>query len=442
MRRVAFVLVLSTALAPASCNRSSSSQTRGIAGVTTVCGVAADPSRDRVYVGDTTTGRVVALDVASGLQVSEVSLGDTIGGMALDGCYSRLYVSVTGGLRIDVVDPDSFLRASTLNLGVPVYALAPGASGHLLAVTSSALVDLDPATMKRTPLLPNVDVQSFLCSDRFASRAWLAESRDGEVVVSTFDLTDLAAPATTSQPGLVPGSCVGIALAADGSKLYVGTDGADGVVVLDAVSLTKLGTIPLGPGLHGIAANTTATRLYFTYGDLLVESVNLDLYAAGRETTLTSAMRERGLAVAPNNASLVVSGDDTVVTQYPLFDLTIDVASAVRQGVDYTLTIEGDPNAPWFLFWSQSPGYAYLDAPTSDDPRFFDLDGSTFGTIATGTLDSTGHGQLSDTIPSGLVGPIDFVIQLAELRHPGKSGVVISNPVAIRILAADCSPSP
>jgi len=439
MRTCVRALALLTLVVVSACNRSRSQGT-GVVGVTTLCAMRSDPARDLVYLGDSVVGRMVALSATSGNDVAEIFLGNTLGGIAQDHCFDHIFVSVTGGLRIDVIDPDSFFRTSTLRLGTSTFAISNGAPGHLLVVTGRALVDLDLARMTATTLKPGASIQSFLCTSRDEMRAWLVESGSGEIVVTTFDLTDLSVAGVTTSPGQLQGNAVGVASSFAGDRLYVASDGADGVYVVDGATLLPIGTIDVGPGLTAMTINPTGTRMNFAQGGDVVHGASLDVgNPPGRTIIAAADVRERGLLVASNGLSLVTHTVDDQVQLYGLFDLRMDSVAAARQGETFSVTLDGSPRADWFLFMSLEPGYLYLDPPSLPDPRFFDLSISNGPVLLmAGTFDSFGHTEFSGTVPGGFAEHVDFVIQAAELPRRGRAFVEIGNPIAVRFLGSDC----
>jgi len=439
MHRNGLAGVVLLLLALSACARSSR-RGNGASGFTTIAATISDPARNQVYVGDATSGRVVAISATTGDPVREILLGSTIGGMALDHCFRQLYVGVTGGLRIDVVDADTFQRTASLRLGTGVYALAAGLDGHLLAVTGRGLLDLALATLQTTTLKAAVDRDALLCTDRLTTRAFLIEEDGGEIVVSCFDLTQLGALHQTSAPGAMAGRPVGAAVSFDGATLWVATDGADGVYRLDAATLQVIEAIDAGPGLAAMATTTTGTRMYVSRGDPLVQSLNLDTYAAGRDVIAAADVAERGVHVAPNNLGLVLHGEDGSISSYATFDVGFDVPTALRQGGDYTATIQGTPHAPWYLFMSLAPGYIYLDPPTAPDPRFLDLSlADAFRVLNFGVFDAAGRAQLVETIPTDVPATVDFVVQVAEAPPIGFAAIEVSNPLVVRFLGPDCN---
>jgi DNA-binding beta-propeller fold protein YncE len=401
--------------------------------------VLSDPARNDVLVGENRSGRVLGLasDDAS-LQRTGVA-GNSIAGLAFSRCFDLLYVSLVTGRRIDVFDAESLSRLARMEIGSPTYEIAPGASGHVLALTDLGLLDLGIAGFQTTPLKPDADPHGRLLSDRNGTAAWLVESKSGEILVTRFDLTDLAAPPVTTPAGALPGEPIGAELSFDGDRLYVGTDGDAGVYVLDGATLGTISTIELGPGLAAISVNETGTRMYTTLGGLLVQSLRLDgSWAAGRDTIVADGAARGGLHVTPDNDDVFVFSPSSTVAAYDLFDVHLDGPTALREERDYVFEIEGTPNALWWLFVSPLPGYLYLDNPICPDPRFFDQWPPGFFALTVGRFDPSGHSELVASVPTIGPDPIDLVAQVAELPKRGKKNIRIGNPLVVRLLPSVC----
>lgn len=435
----AFVAVF----AAVACQRSGSGQGQGVSGVTSIAGMVADPEREVVYLGDADSGRVVALSTADGSVQKTLLFGAKIGGLALDHCVTKLYVSVTGGLRIDVVDCASFQRVGSIALHAFPYAVASGANGHVVVSSSRGLLDVDPATGAATTLQASIDPHAMLCSDRAGDSLYVVETDGGFASVERLDLLHAASAPIRSPDHALPGNHVGVALSYAQDRIYVATDGSSGVFELDAATLLPTQLLPLGPSLAAIAVNPTSTRLYFSRGDLLVKSVNLDHLANGASYDVTADVQQRGLFVAANGLSLLTHEANESVQSHFLFDVRLNGPAAVRQKLTYAATIEGPPNAVYYLFASGDPGYVYLDPPTSDDPRFLDLAlGAGFTVITAGQLDGDGHANFEGTVPQGLVDEATIIFQAVAQTQPGKHFAEIGNPLMIRFLGADCTEAP
>ncbi len=406
--------------------------------ITGICPLLADGSRQQLYAGDPTTGHVVAVSTTNGQPVRSSVAGNAVAGMALDRCYDQLFAALPDEQGIAVLDLRSFRRIARLGLGAPTYALASGWEDHVIAVTTRGLLDVGVDDFTTRTLQADVDPHAIVCSDRRGSRAWLIQSVDDAIAVSRFELSTDAPPAT-SVPSSLQGRSIGACASFDADRVYVGTDGEDGIYVLDGETLAKLGSIGVGPDLVSLAVNATGTRMYVSRGGGLVESLNLDTYARGRDLFAASDVTERGLIVAPNNQSLFVTGSDESLSAYPLFDVRIDMPTVLRIGQCGALTLDGTPLAPWFMFANSMPGYLYVDAPQSEDPRFFDLACDTgFVLLFSGRFDAAGHAEIPFHITPDYAAPSEVVLQAAELPRRGRANLRISNPLAVQILARTC----
>ena len=443
-RRTSAAAALAALLAVAACQKSGSSQGEGAAGVASIAGMAADPEREVVYFGDADGGRVLALSTADGSVQRTLSLGAAIGGLALDHCFTKLYVSVTGGMRVDVIDLATFERTGTVALDAFPYAIASGTNDHVVVATSRGLLDVDPATGYSNTLKDPVDPPALLSTNRAGDVLFVVESAAGEAGVTRIDLrNNKKQPPVRSPDHAFAGNHVGFALSLDERRVYVATDGNYGVFQLDAASLQPRALLAIGPNIDSIAVNPTSTRLYFSRGDRVVRSVNLDHLVNGASLDLGANVQERGLFVAANGLSLLAHDAKQAVQSHFLFDVHLNGPSAVPQGATYRATIEGPPDAVYFFFASGQPGYLYLDPPTADEPRFLDLElGAGLTPLFTGRLDADGHATLEGTAPSGLQDETTILFQAIAQPQPGLQFTEISNPLLVRFLGPDCSGAP
>jgi DNA-binding beta-propeller fold protein YncE len=429
----------------AGCNRSGTQS--GLHGVATISGMASDPARERIYLADASAGRILVFSATDGAKLREVALGASIGGIALDHCMERLFVSVTGANRIDTFDLDTFARVGALRIDAPPYALASIHDDHLAVVASTGLFDLDPATGVLHKLQASVSTDALLTSSRDGDALYLADSVEGSTEITRFDLTQAEVPTAHSQAHAIPGTPVGLSLSYAGDRLFAAADGPGGVFVLDAETLAIQESVPAndevaagGAGLAAFCLNATSTRMYFTHGDPTIESLNLDQGAPGAVHTASQDVVPRGLMIGANGLTLLTHESDRSVRSYTLFDVELNGPGAVRQTRTYTATIDGAPNANYWVFASGDPGYVYLDPPTSVDPRFFDLAlGAGFRVIGFGNLGPSGHAALSGTVPDGFADEATIILQVAMQTQPGRAFTEVSNPLVVRFLTAECS---
>src|SRR5262249_43093290 len=154
-------------------------------------------------------------------------------------------------------DLNTLLRVGSLKFGANPYALSWGVDGHMIVVTNLGVLDFDVTTRTAKILLKGVDVHAQVCTDRSAKATYVADTVNGHVVVTRIDLANPSNPPTTSPANAIAGSPIGMTLSYHEDELLVGTNGDDGIVVLDATTLTVKSSLALGPGLAAVATNPT-----------------------------------------------------------------------------------------------------------------------------------------------------------------------------------------
>lgn len=439
--RTALAFSLLGALLPAACNRGGSQSRRVVGGLADFGALATDGARQRFCAADQLSGRLLVIDPADGDTLFDLqSIGGSVGGLLHDHCSDSCYTAVSSRNRIDVFDPALYFRRSTIRLRASPFAMAPGAGGRLLVVTSAGLIDLDPKTLTQNTLLPTVERDALLVTDRESRFACLVETLNGAAVVNRFDLANLAAPPITSATGTMPGRVIAAALDFDGELLYVATDKAPGIHRLDAATLAQFDTIDVGDGLSGMALSSTGLRLFYSTTGPLVESIIVEPRLPGPSVTLPDVPRERGVALSATNQELAVWSGDGSITTNGIFEFVIRAPSVLRQGEAGTLTLEGRPNALYFLFLSGGPAPLLLDKPSKPEPRLLELSLVLgYALVAQGQLDGAGRATVEDIVPPGLSNePIDAVWQAAQTDAVFPPRYELSNAMFIRFLGPDC----
>lgn len=439
-RHPALFLLLASLPLAAACNRGGS-QGRRIQGTLANFGsLAVDPARQWFAAADAQTGRIVVLDASDGsVEFDLASLGGGVGGIHYDHCSDACFVAVSNRNRVDVLDPRTYLRRATLRLRGSPFAIGAGAPGRLLIVTSSGLIDYDPASLTQNTLLAALDPDARIVTDREQRAAFVGESlAGGEVVVHRFDLDDVTQPPLDSAAGTLPGRLVGLALDFAGQTLWVGTDVAPGLHRLDAATLAPIDTIDIGDGLAGFGLSSTGLRLWTALaGAPLVECRIVEPLLPAHDLPLAEPSRERGVAISADNQALAAWDELGGVTTYPLADFRIEAPAVLKPGEAGTLVLHGRPGALWFLFLSGEPAPFLLDPQSEPDPRLLELSLlSGFAWVAGGAFDATGRAQFDDFAPTGLGGALDVVFQAAQTDSFAPLDYDLSNALVVRIL--DC----
>jgi len=434
-------LALSSLLfALTACNDGHSARGRKIGGMANFGGLAADPERPWVCAADSVSGRLVVVDASDGaVQHDFMAQGGSVGGVHYDSCTDSLFVSVTGRARLEVYDPLTLTRRSSLRIKTPSYAVAEAANHRLLLVTDLGLVEFDPAALKRTTVFPGLATDALLATDRDARFSYAAETVGGSTIVRRFDLLDLAAPPLDNLAAPMPGRVVGLAVDFDGARLFVATDLAPGIRILDSTTLAEIGTVDVGDGLVSIALSTTGLRLFFASTAPLIESVIVLPRYVGPQVPLAAVPRERGICLSTNNEDLTTWDDAGALTSYGIFPFAIRAPTALHMDESGTMTLQGRPNAYYLLFLSGGVAPLILDRKATVDPRMLELAlGLGFQLVFNGQLDANGQATITDIVPPNLTDELDTVWQAAQTDSLVKPKYELSNALVIRLHGPDC----
>ncbi len=437
MRRV--TLAAAALVCVVGCRPNQDSSSPPITNAFALGALISDPARCTFYFADGDTGRLVALADRTGDATFDIKVGNGIGGLALDPCADVVYASVPAQGRIDVFDCNTFVLQKSLQVGSAPRALAPSAGGRLLVVRGTELVELDPASLTMTKIASPVAADAFLVTDRNLQHGYLAETVQGEAVVRRIDLANIGAPPVVTVTGTMVGKTVGIAVDFFDARIYVATDTAPGICVLDAATLAPLATIDLGAGLAAISISTTGERLFYADSTAMVQSIVLDQFQPGPTTLTSSPMSERGVTISTTNRALAVHGTDGTVRIEPIWPFEIEAPALLHRGQTATLKLHGVPFTNWFLFTSAEPAYTYLDPPLDPEMRLLELSLTTgFGLIAQGQLDANGDDAITDTVPTDFATTSDALFQAALIDPSVKPSVQLSNAMVIRFVAGEC----
>jgi hypothetical protein len=368
-------------------------------------GLAADPERQWICAADETTGRLVVIDARDGSLKHDVATARAgIGGLLYDPCRRSLCASVSSRNRLILYDPETLDQQSVLHLGVAPFALTAGPGGSFVAVTNNGLLHVDTVTLQRTELLPAIAFDALLTSDRDARTAFAVETVSVGTVVRRFDLLNLGAPPVDNAATPLPGKAVSVALDHFGGRIYVGTDVAPGIHVLDAATLATIDTIDVGDGLTGLVLNGTGLRLFWSTTDPAVESaVLVDPRLDGPFVALPQPPRARGLCLATNNQDVVVWDAADQLSTHGIHPFAIRAPAVLRQGEAGAMTLKGEPGYFYYILESFDAEPYLFDRDAGPDPRLLELSlFAGFFVVTVGQFDADGDATYIDTVPTGL----------------------------------------
>lgn len=213
-------------------------------------GLAAEPDGGRIYVGDWSGNRVIAL-TAGGAVAGEAATGPDPAHLVL-GPPGRLYVAEREGRSVGVIDTVAMRRVGSFPVGAGPFALA-----------------YDPVH----------------------GRLYVANVRSNDVTVIDTQAERILA---TVPAGASP---YGIAVTTDGARVIVSDQHAARVSVIDAKTLAVTATVPVGPYQEGVVILGGFAYVANWFSD----DVSVIDLATLRETRrIPVAEGPRGLVAAPD----------------------------------------------------------------------------------------------------------------------------------------------
>lgn len=169
--------------------------------------LALTPDEDVLLVADNEGRDVVAYELATGLEVDRVRVGDNPYHITVDATRNQLAVSIWSADYVTFVDLGTFEILGEVQTGKNPESMVPGPAGNLLYVANS---DSDTFSV--------VDLATRSLVDTIAVDIWSASLR-----------------------GISPNH---LAVTPDGQSLLVAAGGTNSVEVYDLVSLDHVGSIP------------------------------------------------------------------------------------------------------------------------------------------------------------------------------------------------------
>jgi len=163
------------------------------------------------------------------------------------------------------------------------------------------------------------------------SRVYVVNANDGSVSVIDAESN------TVTRSIRVGSEPLGVAVTPDGSRVYVTNRGSNSVSVIDAVSNTVTGTIPVSSRPRGVAVTPDGSRVYVTNRGSNSVSV-IDAVSNTVTDTIPVGSEPFGIAVAPDSSRIYVANEGSG---------SVSVIDAVSNTVSNTIPDAGE--VPWLV---------------------------------------------------------------------------------------------
>jgi uncharacterized repeat protein (TIGR01451 family) len=270
---------------------------------------------------------------------------------------------------ISIINPDTNTPAGSITLNAPAYDIAfspDGTRAYAVNFTTDSIAVIDTATNQ---VISNVvvtgPVRAEVSPD--SGRLYVTTSNDSVAVIDTLTLGIVTTVPVGSSPN-------GLAVAPNGTRVYVANRNADSVSVIDTSSNTVVATVSVGAFPVEVALSPNGKRLYVTnFFDNTVSVV--DPASNTVVATVDVGSGPQGLAVTPDGSKVYVANfneDDVSV---------IDTAS---NSVVATPIVSGSPNG---VVASPDGNAVYVTAYNGSAVRIIDSSTNTVVTsVGTGSL--------------------------------------------------------
>jgi YVTN family beta-propeller protein len=217
-----------------------------------------------------------------------------------------VYVTNLQGQSVSVVDPSIGQQIATIPVGLSPYDVAvtpDGSRAYVSLLTSTQIKIIDTATNHVSASIPfQSEAPAKVVFSADGTRAYVPVLQGSIYLVNTATLQRIGAiHSNDANP-------FGMALAPDGSLLYVSVSSIDAIKVIDTATFTLRATVflPVGTDPRGIAFSPAGDRLYVA-GE---RANNVSVLSVPDNTLLATI----AVGASPNSIGVVVGRSQAYVT--------------------------------------------------------------------------------------------------------------------------------
>lgn len=428
----------------------------GAGGSTVRTNVIVSPDGQRVYTADSTANTVTVLDAGDGTVIDTVPLTGSVASITLSPDGATLYagVSVAGVAVITPIDTAALTAGTPVSVpeGPTVVQVSPDgsrlyvANGNSDSVTVLATSDLSTVATIPMPTLQPRYISFTPDSTRAYISHWSGVTASPITVIDVATSTVIGAVTTAAPSTRVSG----LAMSADGTRLYAVRIQHDSVDVIDTATNTIIDAIAVGDAPGGIDLHSDGRRAYVTSSTGDGVSI-IDLAAGSVSQTVPVGDNPQDVAISPDGAFAYVTNATprtvsvVAIDAWPAIPTTALPNGAV-DGADYTATVAvtGTP-LPTLAVTSGTlpPGLAFDPAtgilsgtPTTPGTYTFTVTATStvsgipssvsreYTVVIEAALAATGRADAYPLVLGGLASAAIGVLLLAATRRRRRAGGV------------------
>lgn len=322
----------------------------GAGGSSVRTNVIVSPDGQRVYTADSTANTVTVLDAADGTVIDTVPLTGSTGSITLSPDGATLYAAVSVGAATAVVTP---IDTAALTAGTPVSVpegpttVQVSPDGSLLYVVngnSDSITVLDTSDLSTVATIPMPTLQPrYVSFTPDGTRAyvshWLGATPSPITVIDVATSTVIGAVTTA----VTASRLSGLAMSADGTRLYAVRIQHDSVDVIDTATNTIIDAIAVGDAPGGIDIHPDGRRAYVTSSTGDGVSI-IDLATGAVSQTVPVGDNPQDVAISPDGAFAYVTNATPRTVSVVAIDAwptipTTALPNGTVDGAAYTATV-------------------------------------------------------------------------------------------------------
>nr|WP_139329443.1 serine/threonine-protein kinase [Mycobacterium sp. IS-2888] len=279
-------------------------------------GIAVDSAEHSVYVANTGSNSVSAVDTASRTVTATITVGRHPVGLAADPSSKTIYVTNYDDSSVSVIDIASNKVVASIGVGIHPGGVVVDPDARVVYATngdSASVSVIDATTHAVTATVPTGKGPSRVAIDRTAHRLFVTTADPTVTVIDTTNRTVIGSVALRGRPA-------GIAIDTESHTAYIASGDDASVSFVDTNSLAVTASVPVGQRPAGVAVDPPTKTAYVAN------------YSGASVSVIDTAKRTVTGILPVGNNPLAIAVDPNTHFAYVTSDLNHGSVSVIERG--------------------------------------------------------------------------------------------------------------